>query len=95
MLDDGGASLAARLMRLAQGRAERVRRLIEAGEVEVALAAEVAVEDRLGHAGRLGDVANPDRPFARCLEHTRRLVDEPLPSGALGGHDAPPLLVPK
>src|SRR6266511_3806175 len=51
-------------------------RLVEAGEIEVALRGEVAVEDRLGHAGLAGDLGRGRPSVAAAGEDAAGGIEE-------------------
>src|SRR5205814_3699920 len=66
--------------RLLCGLAEAAPCLVEAGEVEVALGAEVAVEDRLGDACLAGDLGRRRAAVRRAREHAAGGVEHRLPT---------------
>jgi pimeloyl-ACP methyl ester carboxylesterase len=90
----------------AQGVEEHGDALVEQGDVQVELAREVLIEDRLAHSGALGDVVHGgsvialgDEDFARCAEDlgTAFLAGEPgrLRSRCIISHGHAAMLVPE
>src|SRR3954452_1962010 len=78
--DRAEAALGVLLDRLVAHGTKLLPRLLEAREVEVALRAEVAVEDRLGDLGGARDLRRRRAAVARAREDVARRVEDRLPA---------------